>query len=177
VALGRAQDFAFTATVDAGARDGVRRDQTVLSGSGLVGRVRAVGSGSATVLLAADPGSAVAVRLERTMDIGVAKGNGDDPAALELLNPSRVVVKGDRLVTFGSPGGSPYVPGVPYGEVVSVSRRPGGLTTRASVTPFVDFGRLDLVGVVIAAPRTDPRDSVLPPRPRTPGAATGAGAR
>jgi rod shape-determining protein MreC len=41
------------------------------------------------------------------------------------------------------------------------------------VQPFVGFSRLDVVGVVVVAPRTDPRDSVLPPRPTTPTNSTG----
>ena len=42
---------------------------------------------------------------------------------------------------------------------------PGSQTRTASVRPYVDFTSLDLVGVVVEPPRTDPRDAVLPPRP------------
>jgi rod shape-determining protein MreC len=48
---------------------------------------------------------------------------------------------------------------------VSVRGTPGSQTRTASVRPYVDFTSLDLVGVVVEPPRTDPRDSVLPPRP------------
>ena len=70
---------------------------------------------------------------------------------------------GDRLVTRGD--GSLYVPGVPVGVVVSVKSTPGSLIRVAQVDPYVRMTALDLVGVVVDGPRTDPRDSVLPPLP------------
>ena len=38
IAVGPAQGFAWTVTIDAGSRDGVERDMSVISGAGLVGR-------------------------------------------------------------------------------------------------------------------------------------------
>ncbi len=70
---------------------------------------------------------------------------------------------GDRLVT-GPYGGSTYVAGVPVGEVTAVSDDPT-TPAEASVRPYVTFAALDLVGIVLAGPRTDPRDSVLPASP------------
>ena len=46
-----------------------------------------------------------------------------------------------------------------------VQARPGSQTRAAVVGPYVDFTALDLVGVVVEPPRTDPRDAVLPPTP------------
>jgi rod shape-determining protein MreC len=43
-----------------------------------------------------------------------------------------------------------------------VTSTPGSLTQTAQVRPFADFSSLGVVGVVVAPPRTDPRDSVLP---------------
>jgi len=131
--------------------------------------VKTVGPASATVLLAVDPGSAVGVRMERSMEVGITSGRGADDGSdldLQLLDGQSTVVKGDRLVTFGSRRSTPYVPGVPVGQVTSVTGKPGDLTRSATVRPFVDFTALDLVGVVVQPPRTDPRDAVLPPRPR-----------
>ena len=72
--------------------------------------------------------------------------------------------KGDRLVSFGFEGGV-YVAGIPLGTITEVRGTPGQLTRIATVVPFVDVTRLDLVGVIVQPPRTDPRDSVLPPKP------------
>jgi rod shape-determining protein MreC len=47
-------------------------------------------------------------------------------------------------------GGRPYVPGVPVGQVVTVTSQPGSLTQTALVRPFVDFTGLGVVGVVVS---------------------------
>jgi rod shape-determining protein MreC len=168
IAIGAAQTFSWTVTLDAGSRDGIRPDMTVLDGDGLVGRVKTVGPSTATVLLAVDPESSVGVRLEGSMEVGFTTGQGIRDRGdldLRLLDGQSSVAPGDRLVTFGSQGDTPYVPGVPVGRVVTVSGSPGSQTRTAVVSPYVDFTSLDLVGVVVEPPRTDPRDSVLPPKP------------
>ncbi len=168
IAIGAAQTFSWTVTLDAGSRDGIRPDLTVLDGDGLVGRVKTVGPTTSTVLLAVDPESSVGVRLEASLEVGFTTGQGirdQGDLDLRLLDGQSSVAPGDRLVTFGSQGDTPYVPGVPVGRVVTVSGSPGSQTRTAVVSPYVDFTSLDLVGVVVQPPRKDPRDAVLPPRP------------
>ncbi|HET8615850.1 MAG TPA: rod shape-determining protein MreC [Actinomycetales bacterium] len=165
VAVANGEDGVRSVTIDAGSRDGVRIDMTVLDGDGLVGRVRRVGPLTADVLLVTDPSFSVGVRLEATGRIGVARGSGDKPMRLELLDAQTSVEPGARMVTLGSVGDRPFVPGVPVGEVLDVRRSPGTLSRTGAVRPFVDVATLDLVGVVVEPPRTDPRDAVLPPKP------------
>lgn len=166
IAVGSAQTFTWTVTIDAGTRDGVRPDMTVLNGDGLVGRVKTAGRTTSTVLLAADPDSSVGVRMEGSQELGYTTGRGlASTLDLQLLDAQSTVVAGDRLVTFGSQGASPYVAGVPVGVVRSVRGSPGSQTRAAQVQPYVDFSALDLVGVVVEPPRRNPRDAVLPPRP------------
>jgi rod shape-determining protein MreC len=165
--LGPSIGFEWTVTVDAGRRDGVAADQTVVNANGLVGRVKTVEERSATVVLAVDPGSAVGVRLAGGNALGLAAGNGLGPLTFTPLDPATRVSVGDRLVT-GPYGGSTYVPGLPVGEVTAVSGDPGAPAREATVRPYVSFARLDLVGIVLAAPRVDPRDSLLPRPASTP---------
>jgi len=166
IAIGAAQGFSWTVTIDVGANDGIKRDMTVLNGDGLVGRVTTVGPGTSTVLLANDPDFTVGTRMEGSDELGFASGQGDRPLRVQLLNGKTRVSKGDRLVTFGSQADKPFVPGVPVGFVSRVDPSGGDLTRTIYVTPFVGFTKLDLVGVVVEAPRTDPRDTVLPAKPR-----------
>ncbi|MET7514953.1 rod shape-determining protein MreC [Streptomyces sp. NPDC005480] len=168
IAIGAAQGFSWTVTIDAGADDGLKRDMTVLNGDGLVGRVTTVGPNTATVLLANDPDFTVGTRMERTDELGFASGQGDRPLRVQLLNGKAKIKKGDRLVTFGSQADKPFVPGVPVGRVVRVDPSGGDLTRTIYVQPYVGFTKLDVVGVVVQAPRTDPRDEVLPPKPEKP---------
>jgi rod shape-determining protein MreC len=166
IAIGAAQGFSWTITIDVGANDGIKRDMTVLNGDGLVGRVTTVGPDSSTVLLANDPDFTVGTRMEGSDELGFASGQGDRPLRVQLLNGKAEVKKGDRLVTFGSEGDKPFVPGVPVGVVSRVDPSGGDLTRTVYVTPYVAFTKLDIVGVVVEAPKKDPRDEVLPPKPR-----------
>ncbi|MFF9284426.1 rod shape-determining protein MreC [Streptomyces griseosporeus] len=166
IAIGPAQGFSWTITIDIGANDGITRDMTVLNGDGLVGRVTTVGPNTSTVLLANDPDFTVGTRMEGSDELGFASGQGDRPLRVELLNGKADVKKGDRLVTFGSQADKPFVPGVPVGVVSRVDPSGGDLTRTLYVTPYVAFTKLDLVGVVVEAPKKDPRDTVLPPKPR-----------
>jgi rod shape-determining protein MreC len=159
------QGFEYTATIDVGSRDGIERNMTVVNADGLVGRVTHVARTTSTVLLAVDGTSSVGVRLEGSEEIGIAEGSGRQDLRLDLLNSGTNLRPGERLVTFGSQGGVPYVPGVPVGTVVQVNDNPGSLTTTATVRPFVNFSGLNLVGVVREPPRKNPRDAVLPPAP------------
>jgi rod shape-determining protein MreC len=169
--IAAATGYADTVTIDVGSRDGVKPNETVLNGNGLVGRTISVGSTTSTVLLATDASSTVGSRLAGTGQIGSVGGmgkglSGPNMLHLQLFSNSAVLHVGEQLVTFGSVGGSPYVPGVPIGTIVRLETSSNALTRSALVRPFVDFSSLGVVGVVTVAPRVNPRDSVLPPRPR-----------
>ncbi|MFI0979362.1 rod shape-determining protein MreC [Streptomyces sp. NPDC021093] len=166
IAIGASQGFSWTVTLDVGSNDGIKRDMTVINGDGLVGRITTVGPGTATVLLANDPKFTVGTRMEKTNELGFATGQGDRPLSVQFLNGKAKVKPGDRLVTFGSRAAKPFVPGVPVGEVVRVDPSGGDLTRTVYVRPYVGFTKLDIVGVVVQAPRTDPRDTVLPNKPK-----------
>jgi rod shape-determining protein MreC len=162
-----------TVTIDVGSADGLKPDETVLNGAGLVGTVTAVSGHTATVLLDTDAASTVGVRIAGSGEIGAVTGLGHSqsgPAALRLqiFDANAVLAPGQQLVTFGSVGGRPYVPGVPVGVITRVVASAGALTKIAYVRPFADDGALGVVGVVIVPPRHNPRDSVLPPRPPSP---------
>lgn len=164
IGLGSAQSFNHTVTIDAGTADGVRPDMTVLNGDGLVGRVVRATEATATVLLIGDRNSTVGGRLNSTMALGFVSGRGEvgSSAALDykLVDLKARPKVGDRIVTWGSSGNAPYVPGVPIGEVTSVTSVQGALGSTALVKPFVDPSRIDLVGIVTGPPARAPRATV-----------------
>lgn len=168
IAVGPAQGFAWTVTIDAGKVDGLEKDMTVINGDGLVGRVASVGRDTATVVLLVDASTSIGARIGGSQEIGILSGTGrQDEMQMQLLDPLAPVEAGDVVLTFGSKGGRPYAPGIPIGTVTSVTGTPGQLTRVANVKPFVNVSSLNLVGVVVEPPRTDPRDAVLPtPPPR-----------
>jgi rod shape-determining protein MreC len=153
VAMGPAQSFSRTVTIDAGTTSGVHPDMTVLNNDGLVGRVVRADRSTATVLLIVDQESVVGGRLGSSMEVGFLRGRGpvgdDARLDLELVDPSATATPKDSLVTWGSKNGAPYVAGVPIGRVASVSSSPRQQSTQAVIEPYVDFTALDLVGVVV----------------------------
>jgi rod shape-determining protein MreC len=168
IAIG--QGYGQTVTLDAGSQDGVRAQETVLNGQGLVGTVTSVSPQTCTVLLATDATSVVGVRLAGSGQVGWVSGpgaakSGGPQLKLQVLNATVALKPGQQLVTSASVHDRPYVPGVPVGVVSQVQNRAGALTAVALVRPYADFGALGVVGIVIAPPRHDPRFSVLPPRP------------
>lgn len=166
------QGYQQTVTLDAGRLDGVRPQQTVLDGSGLVGQVVSVSAHSCTVLLASDRKSVVGVRVAPGGQLGwvTGQGRGRGGAAmlrLQVLDSAALRI-GSQLVTAGSVDDKPFVPGVPVGVIVSVRSRAGALTGQAVVRPFTQLAGLDVVGIVVSPPSHNPRYSVLPPPPPKP---------
>jgi rod shape-determining protein MreC len=158
IALGPAQSFGQTVTIDAGTQDGVAADMTVLNDDGLVGRVLSADAFSSTVLLIVDADSVVGGRLASSMELGFLDGDGDLSAdgtlSMSLVDKDALPQTGDTVVSWGSRNDAPYVPAVPIGQVLSVRRSPRELSATATVQPYVDFSALDIVGVVVG---TDPR--------------------
>jgi rod shape-determining protein MreC len=155
VAMGPAQTFSRTITIDAGTTSGVHPDLTVLNNDGLVGRVLRADRSTATVMLIVDPESVVGGRLGRSLEVGFLRGRGrvaeDNQLDLDLVDPTAQAAEGDALVTWGSRNGAPYVAGVPIGRVSGVVSSPRRQSTQAVIEPYVDFTSLDLVGVVVDA--------------------------
>ena len=155
VAVGPAQSFSYTVTIDAGTSSGIHPDMTVINNQGLVGRVTDASHGSATVLLVIDQESVVGARLGSNAEVGFLQGRGDiggdGRLDLDLVDNSETPGKNDVVVTWGSRNGTPYVAGIPIGTVESVFSSPREQSKQAVITPFVDFSSLDLVGVVVNA--------------------------
>lgn len=176
--IARAPEFAFlpaqvtgfapsnsewTVTIDAGTRDGVVRDMTVINGDGLVGRVIQTGPSSSRVLLAVDHTFSAAARIARTGQIGFVRGNGKDPMQMTLLDPEAEVRPDDEIVT-SSYQRALFPKGIPVGAVAGEPASDGDLTQDVQVRPYVDFTGLDAVLVILRAP--PPETEPLP----TPGA-------
>lgn len=157
IGYGPAQSFSRTVTIDAGSRDGLHADMTVLNNAGLIGRILRVTRTTATVLLVVDDDSVVGGRLGKSMEIGFLKGRGDlgndARLDLELIDQQVIADEGDVVTTWGSERQAPYVPGIRIGKVEAVYDSPRETSRRAVIEPFVDFSSLDLVGV--AVPRND----------------------
>ena len=164
-AVGSSLGFESTATIDVGSSSGIRPDQTVINGDGLVGKTLSVGPSTATVLLGNDVNFHVGARIEGSEQVGHVDGGGRRPMTFTLLDSQGDIQVGARLVTFGDINNSPFVPEVPIGHVTSVEPINGALTRTAVIAPYVRFSTADIVGVVVRVPHPPARDSLLPPKP------------
>jgi rod shape-determining protein MreC len=166
ISQGSSTSFTQTITIDAGRKSGIRSNMTVISGFGLVGVVKIAYSNSAVVQLASDPAFRVGARIAGSQQIGILSGQGTRKGVLQLLDNTTTVKVGDAILARGSNGGRPFVPGVPIGEVTSVDNSAGAVTQTADVKFYANFSALGVVAVVLSSPDTDPRDSLVPAKPR-----------
>ena len=160
IATGPGAGFQWTVTVDVGRREHVQAGQTVTDGLGLVGRVVAVHGTTSVVLLAADPTSGVGVRDVRSGALLLATGGGSGPLTAKALQDRVDVRVGDRLVT-GPAGKTTYAAGVAVGVVTSVTTGADG-TVSARLRPVTAQAGLDLVGIILQAPRNIARTPLEP---------------
>jgi len=165
ISQGSSTSFSQTITIDVGTKSGVHSNMTVISGFGLVGVVKYAYANSAVVQLASDPAFRVGARIAGSQQIGILSGQGTRKGVLQLLDNTRETKVGDAILARGSNNGRPFVPGVPIGEVTAVDNSAGAVTQTADVKFYTNFSTLGVVSVVVGAPATDPRDSLVPAKP------------
>jgi rod shape-determining protein MreC len=149
-----------TINIDKGSSAGVRVDQPVITGEGLIGKVTAVTRGAAQVTLITDRSSGVsAMVVSPNVDRGgirgvvqTAVGNPDD-LRLEFVPRSGALRRGDRVVTAGSRSTkleSLFPPGIPIGTITRIDDEELDLYQRVHIKPFADLRRVDFVQVLVA---------------------------
>ena len=171
--------FEWSVLIDVGADDGVQQGMAVVTARGLVGRIAEVTASHARVELATSPQAGYVARIAQTADQGFLRGSGARPFQFEVSNPEAEIPPDAEVVTHAF-AGSRIPDGIPVG-IVDVPV--GGLaqgTRFLAVRPYVDFGKLGLVLVVLnvgAQPSTLPSEELVvdpdPPRPPAPDAAPG----
>ena len=150
-----------TVEINKGSSDGVRVDDPVIAGGGLIGKVKSVSDGNAMVTLLTDQAfgvSAMSASGGEPGSVVPAVGNPGDLLFDLVENPSRVR-RGDLIVTAGTKQArleSLYPRGIVIGTVRKVDVGQGELDRRIHVTPAADLRRLDLVQV-LTAPQADLR--------------------
>jgi rod shape-determining protein MreC len=141
-------------TIDQGTGSGVQRNQAVINGQGLVGRVTEVTGSTAIVTLITNHTTQIGGKVSDSGVQGLVGVEAGHPTELVLddLSSKDVVTRGQIVVTAGTTSKvdrfpSPYPRNIPVGRVTSVDD-PGTDDQRAHVAPFADLRRLDLVEVL-----------------------------
>lgn len=145
-------------TIDLGSGDGVRVDDPVVSGGGLVGQVAAVQGGTSQVRLLIDHASAVSGKVLPAGVQGVVRPELGDPEdlVLDFLDSTRKVRRGQTVVTSGWRArglASLFPPGLPIGEVTEASIVEQEASQQVHLRPYADLANLDIVQVLTGGPR------------------------
>jgi rod shape-determining protein MreC len=150
--------FTQAIVIAAGANDGVRADDPVVTADGLIGVVTRVTSGTARIQLLTDEEAAASAIDLRTGATGVvrhARGTRET-LVLDRVRKQDVVRRGDEIVTAGwraAALSSLYPKGIPIGKVTSVGQTDTDLFQQVQIDPYVDFGALDAVLVLVPTER------------------------
>jgi rod shape-determining protein MreC len=131
-------------TIDKGTRNGVSRDDGVLSADGVVGRVVEAGPFTSKVALLTDFTSTIPAIVQRGRYWGVAKGN-QTSVRLDYVSQDAPLRIGDRVVTGEARS---FHSGALIGTIVKIERSDSSLYQTAVVKPAADFSTLDRLVVV-----------------------------
>jgi rod shape-determining protein MreC len=146
--------FTQAIVIAAGANNGVRANDPVVTADGLVGVVTRVTSGTARIQLLTDEEAAASAIDLRTGATGVvrhARGTRET-LVLDRVRKQDVVRRGNEIVTAGWRAGSLsslFPKGIPIGKVTSVGQTDTDLFQQVQIDPYVDFGALDAVIVLV----------------------------
>ena len=129
-----------TVTLNKGADDGFRKDMAVITSEGVVGKIQAVLSGTAKVLLLTDPGSTIAVRVMRNREEGLLEGKLVN-CSLKYISYYADIQEGDLLITSGLDG--IYPKGLAVARVIKVSKHEANPFQTVMAAPAVKLSRLE----------------------------------
>ncbi|MEO6866518.1 MAG: rod shape-determining protein MreC [Gaiellales bacterium] len=144
-------------TIDSGSRDGISVDDAVMVTGGLLGRVTAVKSRTSVVGLIIDDSQQVSAAVTGSDAWGVLRTvstEGEPVLQLRYVDQADKVAVNDKIVTSGysSSNGrlrAAYPGGIPIGFVSSVGNDKADVHKTVQVTPYVKFGRIDEVFVLV----------------------------
>lgn len=143
-----------TIGIDQGYSSGVRVNDPVIDGEGLIGKVTRVASDGALVSLITDSEVEVTARISATGAVGILQPQVGEPGRLLMqpyLSSNTSPTRGDYVVTAGtisSKGASLFPKGIPIGEVTSVDEQ--SPFKSVNVSPLADLHNLDVVQVLTA---------------------------
>ena len=131
-------------TINKGSHDGIGRDDGVVNGRGVVGRVLEAGPFSSKIVLVTDYTSSIPAMVARGRWWGIAKGNLTS-VRMEYISQDAGVRVGDQIVTGEARS---FHSGALIGTVTKVERSDTGLYQTAIVRPAADLSSLDRIVVI-----------------------------
>ena len=156
--IGRSPTVWFsTVGIDHGSSAGIERNDAVVNGDGLVGRIGDLTPNTAQVELITDHNNAVSAQVMPEGPTGIVEPEVGDPEdlLLDYIEPDATVQANQTLATAGWSNGqisSAYPEGIPIGRVTSTDVGEQQEFQRIHVEPFADLRQLDYVQVLTGGP-------------------------
>jgi rod shape-determining protein MreC len=140
-----------TVTIDHGSSSGVRVNDPVIDGEGLIGKVTRVASDGALVSLITDSEVEVTAKISATGGEGILQPQVGEPGRLlmQYVSSSRPVSRGDYVVTAGKVSchcETLFPPGIPIGRVISEDEQ--SPFKSVNVSPLANLHDLNVVQVL-----------------------------
>ena len=130
-----------TVMVDKGIDQGVSKGDPVINALGIVGIVVDASADYAKVMLVTDPNSAVDAVVQDSRARGIVKGGASGSCVFNYVLSKHPVAVGDVVVSSGMDQVFPK--GLPVGRVATIVKRDAGIFQDVTLTPVVDFERLE----------------------------------
>jgi rod shape-determining protein MreC len=138
-------------TLNKGSLHGIKEGMVVITGAGLVGRIREVGLTTCEVLCIIDVSSSVGAIVERSAMVGISEGYYEGNCRFLYTTgfaDASAIAVGDSVISSGK--GSIYPYGLKIGTVSEVQIDDASRSVIATVTPAVDFESISRVMIITA---------------------------
>lgn len=139
-----------TVRISKGLSSGIKKNDTVITESGLVGYVSKVGRTWADITTIIDTSSSVSAVIDRIDEFCMIQGDislyDDNKCMMKYASVDTSISVGDILTTSGE--GGIFHPGIQVGKISEIKVNKNGIAQDAVVEPFVDFKNLHTVLVI-----------------------------
>jgi len=144
-------NWSTTLRISKGISSGIKKNDTVITEAGLVGYISDVGRNWADVTTITDTSSSVSAIIDRIDEYCMIQGDislyEDNLCMMKYASVDTSISEGDILYTSGE--GGIFRPGIQIGKITNITVNKNGISQDAIVEPFVDFGKLSTVLVII----------------------------
>jgi len=141
-------NYSSNIVINAGSKQGIEKNMTVIADKGLVGHVISVTENSAKVQVIVDSASSVSAMISTSEESIICKGSVEDDRNLNAsyISTSAELLVGDSVVTSGI--GGIYPKGITIGTIKQIINTQNITDRYAIVETAVDFSKLFTVLVI-----------------------------
>ncbi|PKL51840.1 MAG: rod shape-determining protein MreC [Nitrospira bacterium HGW-Nitrospira-1] len=146
-ALSRGTDqWSHTLVLDKGQKEGVAKDMSAITPTGLAGKIFNVTKSYAKLLLLTDINFSAAVRLQESRREGIISGTGRKNLILQYIPYEEEIKTGDIVITSGLD--QLFPPGIPVGFISKIDKKGTGHFQHIEVTPYIEDSKLEEVLII-----------------------------